>query len=93
MRTLALPIALLVFGCPSTPPKPPEPKPLEAGVPTCLSACDNMRALGCELGKPTPRGATCEDVCIRVQTENAGAGFDMACISRATTCPVADACR
>lgn len=60
---------------------------------TCIGACTNMRRLGCELGRPTPKGAACEQVCENVQRENAGAGFNMSCVARASTCAEADSCR
>lgn len=60
---------------------------------TCETACTNMRAHRCLLGEPTPKGATCEVVCKNVQAENAGAGFNVQCITRAETCAAAEACR
>lgn len=48
---------------PSDPPAP-VPSPLEpVPEPTCATACEKQRALGCELGEPTPEGSTCEEVC------------------------------
>jgi hypothetical protein len=87
----------LLAACRPAPP-PPEPPvvivvPDAASPPTCDGACQHMRELGCELGKPTPRGATCEQVCVRVQVENGGAGFDFACLTRAGSCADADSCR
>lgn len=30
---------------------------------SCDTACSNQRLMGCELGRPTPKGASCEEVC------------------------------
>jgi hypothetical protein len=44
------------------------PKPTDAGSPSeCSAACKHLRELGCEEGKPTPAGASCEDVCNNVE--------------------------
>jgi hypothetical protein len=50
---------------PITPPPDPipvvvEPEELEV---SCRTACDNQRSLGCELGRDTPEGSTCEEIC------------------------------
>lgn len=104
---LSLAIAGVLVACASNPCPPPQPRvggacapPPDAGVDahdplpaTCGGACANMRARSCELGKPTPRGASCEQVCERVQRENGRAGFNTSCVARATTCAEADSCR
>lgn len=76
------------------------PLPLDAGrdvnapLPrTCAGACTRMRDLGCDLGKPTPKGGSCEQVCTNVQINNAGAGFNIVCIVEAKACNEAEACR
>jgi hypothetical protein len=95
----------LAIACASNPCPPNDPRvgaacpqPSDAGADgplpaTCAGACTNMRRLGCEHGKPTPKGATCEQVCDNVQRENAGAGFNVACIVQAASCAAADSCR
>lgn len=94
MKWLSL-VALAALTACSPSPTPIAPvEPLDAArPPACGSACEHLRALGCTLGKPTPRGASCETVCDNVQVENAGAGFPTACLSTAKTCAAADACR
>ncbi len=95
MRTVVVLVAFALAGCPAQPPKPPPTEEPDASRPTgtCASACENMRRLGCELGKPTPNGASCESVCDRVQRENGGAGFNVHCLARASACAGAEACR
>lgn len=77
--------------------EPPTKRPVEesdaARGPSCSSACERLRALGCMVGQRTPHGASCETVCTRVQADNAGAGFPIACLTAAKTCAIADACR
>lgn len=56
-------------------------------VPTCATACERQRALGCEIGSATPEGHPCEEVC-----ENLEAGpiasirWDLACLTEAGDC-------
>lgn len=60
--------SLLFLACgqqvPPGPPVPvgPEPVPVVTSA-TCSTACDRQRRLNCELGRSTPLGATCEEVC------------------------------
>ncbi len=44
----------------------------------CEQACGALRDAGCPEGKPTPKGASCEEVCV-----NAGLMLPVACVSRA----------
>lgn len=48
------------------------------------AACARLRALGCDSGKPTPGGATCEDV-IRASSA-AGVVYDLHCLAKLSTC-------
>lgn len=100
MRVLLVIAMLGAFACgPTCPPGAPAspqcsvdagPAPVPA---TCATACVHLRELGCDLGEPTPRGATCERVCAEVQAHNAGAGFDPRCLAHVSTCADADECR
>lgn len=85
-------VALTLTGCPPAPPPDPPPQPeLDAGTGTCDSACSKLRALGCEEGKATGEGATCETVCLNVQ--NSGViSWNLGCRSSITTCAQVDAC-
>ncbi len=70
---------------------PPKERP-EPGTPAdCTTACARLEHLGCEEAKPTPAGATCEDVCNNVQQSGATA-LDLACVIDAGSCEVANAC-
>ena len=80
-------------------PGPIEPAPVvdqktepEAGIEgTCAHACDRLRVLGCREAEPTPRGATCEDVCENIQSS----GFiewDLACRAAIQGCEAVDLC-
>lgn len=96
---VSLGLALTTACGPTNPPKPPDPYedpdagPDASRSPTCAGACARMRDLGCPLGNKTPRGATCEEVCKNVQENNAGAGFDVRCLSTARSCAATSACR
>lgn len=100
---ITLAIVGLLVACASTPCPANEPRTTAGSCPQsdggadastpCGAACTNMRRLGCELGKPTPMGATCERVCENVQSENAGVGFNASCLAKVTNCVDADACR
>lgn len=81
----------ILVGCP-TPPKP-APRPAVADAGGCGPACSHLRSKRCELGEPTPRGVTCEELCTRVLEENGGLGFPTDCISKADSCVEAEACR
>lgn len=52
-----------------------------------------MRYHECSLGKTTPKGATCERVCENTLENTAGVGFPVKCLTNATSCKEADACR
>lgn len=88
-------LLFLLAGCPD--PRPPRPKPLppegDAGTATCSTACSNMRSLGCDLGEPTKKGRTCEEVCEAVRGENFGAGFPVGCLTASPSCEEAGRCR
>lgn len=70
----------------------PLPDPVEPpAVPTCATACARAAELGCPHAKPTPKGATCVEVCKNVQSS----GFlrwDLRCRSIAASCAAADEC-
>jgi hypothetical protein len=78
-----------ILACTPTPaPEPPKPD-----QPGCAEACANMRDLGCDLAKPTPRGASCLDVCRRVAEEQMGIGFNAPCLARVMSCEETENCR
>lgn len=61
MKYLSLIVFSLLFACEQSN-QPPQP-PVTPVLPSCETACENQRKLGCDLGKPTVEGASCEDVC------------------------------
>lgn len=86
---IALLLALIV-GCQPTPgPSPPEPPPPH--VPSCARACARLAELGCKEGKPTPKGATCQEVC--EHTEASGyLSLNPGCVERITSCDQVNSC-
>lgn len=58
---------------------------------TCAAACTHYRAIGCDAGKPTPLGATCEDVC-GVFLDAGLVKWDLKCRSEAPTCEAVEKC-
>lgn len=81
---------LLLSGCPPPVP-PPVPRPVViipgAG---CAEACERMRALECELGRPTPAGHSCEDVCENTLTGPRALRWDTECLAAASSCDGCD---
>lgn len=61
MKFRSLIVFLLLSAC-DQPNQPPQP-PVTPVLPSCETACENQRKLGCELGEPTAEGASCEEVC------------------------------
>lgn len=59
--------------------------------PTCADACARLTALGCEGAKPTPSGATCQQVCENAQSSGI-ITWDLKCVTEAGCCDAADAC-
>lgn len=75
-------LTLLLLAC-----EPAYPRP-DAG---CARACENLRALGCPEGEPTPDGATCETWCSGVQKSGAYT-LDTECVTRAADCNEVEEC-
>ena len=48
---------------PSIGPEPRPPTPQESEEPSCATACERQRKLGCVVGEDTVEGASCEEVC------------------------------
>lgn len=76
--------ALVLVSCTGQLQNPNAPK-----LENCPVACAHLRELGCELGTPTPRGKSCEDLC-KVMESN-GVRF-ISCTINASSCESADAC-
>lgn len=93
MRAILV-LALALTGC--RPGSTPVPNldagitQVEAGAATCLQWCAHATSLGCDAAKPSPAGASCNDVC-----ENAQAGllkWNLTCRANAASCDAADNC-
>lgn len=75
-----------------TPPAPVSPVAVVPGTDTdCGAACANGRKLGCEFGKDTAAGATCEAVCHNSETSSY-VTMNPRCMAMAASCDAADAC-
>src|SRR5690606_2076799 len=58
-----------------------------APVATCETACDNQRHLGCEIGQPTPEGASCVEVCGNLESGPiVSIRWDIECLTGAESC-------
>ena len=63
---------------------PPEPAP-------CVAVCAHYAELGCPAARPTPRGGSCENVCLNA-VESGLIHWDLGCRANAPSCEGADAC-
>lgn len=96
MKKLFMIIATAALGaCYPAPGKPaytPIDGPVAAGTEAdCQAACAALRAHHCPDGDPTPRGGTCEAVCLN--TERSGyASMHPACVAKIDSCAGEDAC-
>lgn len=106
MKRFALLLATCLVGCPSRPPAPVHP-PFDADASPSysdaaitdsevLAACANLRTLGCLAGGGTRvpdggRAVSCEEVVLRMKTDNLTA-LALACVSGAGTRDAAQAC-
>lgn len=87
MRAVLGSVLILVACAPAA---QPPPGPAELG---CAAACSHLRELGCETGRPTPEGTTCEEICGYVEaTGVAEIRWPHACVAAATSCDVAERC-
>ena len=89
--TLVLAAFIVILSCSSKPVPPPSVAPDASLAPTCAGVCARMQELHCLSAEPTPKGATCETVCLNIQ----GAGvlrWDLACRVSAGTCAAMDRC-
>ncbi len=78
-------LALFLAGCSFGPPLPP------VSDEGCAPACAHLAELGCDAGKPTPDGASCESVCRNVQASGLNR-INTACIMSAASCGAAEGC-
>jgi hypothetical protein len=88
MKSLVLAIALFA-ACAHTP--TPAPSADAGGPITCASVCDHGAIIGCLWAQPTPKGASCERVCLNAT--NVGQPWSLDCIQRLSSCDSALACQ
>lgn len=73
------------------PPATTEGTEADAGPVSCTVVCARYAQLGCEAGKPTPRGVPCAVVC-----QNAVASglihWNLGCRAAASSCAEAESC-
>ncbi len=86
-------LLVILCGCVSSVLVPQAPPPPVAR-PSCAEACAHARELECAIGDPTPAGATCEEVCLNVETAGLeDVRWPIGCVLASSTCAEADACR
>lgn len=85
---LVIVLGLAVVTCTQHPPPPPAPVP-QVGA-SCDAACEQMRALSCELGRDTAAGASCEQVCRNVMAGPQQVRWDLPCLAGAGSCSGCD---
>lgn len=96
MRFIEGLVVCLVLSCQPIPtPAPPSSPSQDASTtqddPTCETACQHLRSMGCLLGQPTQNGAECEAVCWAAR--NNGLTWPVWCLSKAPDCETAEVCR
>lgn len=99
MGVIVLTLMVAIAGCPKPPPNPGYPDADAAAdarrchaAPAICLYCARMRQIGCDEGKPSPNGASCETVTTNVQAVPYAA-MDLVCRTRAGDCKTANACR
>ncbi len=87
-------LAILGVGGHCTPPiGPVSPAILDAAFDDagqCASVCTRLQAMSCPEGQPTPKGASCTEVC--TTTINNGFSLNLNCVAQATSCAQVDNC-
>lgn len=77
---------------PVLPTIPIVPRPIPEKPSDIERVCNHLRSMQCEAGKPTPEGATCEEVITNAATQGIDLAGDVACVEAATSCKAADEC-
>lgn len=93
MRSTIALFVLIVACCgPIPPPKPPDP-PLPPPVENvdCGAVCERAATLSCEWAESTPDGATCVQVCQKIQ-DSGVVQWDLECRVQSESCAEMDAC-
>lgn len=83
---------VLCIGCSSVQPTNPNyPEPEVEGASLCSKACKHAAELSCKISKPTPNGATCEQVC-KKYTPPSPIGLRPRCMISSATCSELEGC-
>jgi len=85
----------LISSCTPRPPVPPQPIPViesDAKELTCADACEHLWNMKCKSAEPTPKGATCLEVCENVRSSGVIA-LNLKCLTTAPSCKAADECQ
>lgn len=92
-QKLVITIAFLALVSSCYQPRPRDPHvPVVASQEACDTACAHLASMGCEEAEPTPRGATCAEICYA--TDSTGwSNWGAACVTRAASCDAARRCR
>lgn len=106
IKAILLSISLLAATCAHVDPLKPEPSPAPpdvvpfppdpvgvAGASGCAAACAKLAQLGCPEAKPTPKGASCVEVCANTQGDSSPVSLQTDCVVRAGSCDDAKACQ
>lgn len=92
LALLGVAVILGASNCTRPIPPPVPPTAVDSGAPytdagaSCVTACENIFALGCQ-DKPARCVAACENV-----EESGVFAYDVACMTRATSCAAVTAC-
>jgi len=86
--SLGVLVASIVISCSPLDPVAPSLKDLDTRGPSCSSACDHQVQLGCDVGRPTPSGASCQEVC--ANATSSGYDWPLQCLDSALECDVCD---
>jgi hypothetical protein len=77
---------------PPAPPVPPADPSQDGGAGGCAQACARLRELGCAAARPTPRGASCVEVCGNVESSGQ-VSWGPSCVVRSNSCAEASECQ
>lgn len=104
IKVVLLSLSLLASTCTHGDPIAPSPTPSDvvpfppspigvAGGSGCSAACAKLARLGCPEAKPTPKGASCVEVCANTQGDSSPVSLQTDCVVRAGSCDDAKACQ
>lgn len=92
MRLAAVLGAFLAACGPVAPGPGPGPQPAPVGEDDIETVCNWLRVNGCEAGRDTPEGASCETVIRNAASQGIDLVGETECVTSAPSCEAADAC-